>query len=959
MNPIAKLFVEVGANTNNFKRGMTQVKEEIHSVSKQSSFFANSLSTALGTGLTTVVTKTIGSLKESIDWLKRTGEEFNALKENSQLAFTTMLGSGQLAEKFLKGLQSFAERTPFELPGLIDASQKMIAFGFTAESVIPTLTSIGDAVSGLGGSPEKLQRVITAIGQIKAKGKAQAQEMLQLAEAGIPAWDILAKHLGVTIPEAMKMSEKGTIDATTAINALVGGMNQKFGGLMEKQSKSFTGLRSTFNDLMRDVAAKITKPWFDNAKKGLERMITLMQSDAFKSFLDKAVKGSERLANIVAKVKGTLFSWAGKGFNLISSFFGSDNPEKQIKQPLDAFRLLHNILGKYENKRFTWLSNFTPREALMSLVGFVNELRYGGKFLDYWIGHMPRLLQPIAKIAIKAVEMWRYLSGEGVRATLKKLGSILVGLGSTLSKLVRPFKDALGGLFAQLSTMKSMGFADIFKAVLSSIAQAFTEFIKIIKDEFWPTIKDAFSWVFDSLWSWLSSFDWSTIWSSIKTGLSSISGFISEFVLPVFTDFFSWLISWFTDTGKNQILLNAITTTWNFISHWAGIIASAVEPYLSGFFNWVFSWFTDTAKNQQLLNGIVTVWNFVTEWAGKLISVVSVPLTGFFNWLLAWFTDANKRQQLLNAVMTGWNWVTTWASSIASKIQPYLSAMWTWLSGWFTDPAKNASLWQTMKNGWTAITQWSANLWGWIQPNLYLLGSNLKSWIDTNAPTFGSWINSFSNTSQVISKDWGENWPKITKAFKDFSEAMKTEIPLVVQALSSLYTNIFGESEQSVSDYFTNMITFYTRYFSFLTKTGRIVLEMLDAMVLTTKKVFAFDWNGYIAGSMQFGSKLSELISHLGTMPQLGQGYATGGNVARSGTYMVGENGPEMVNLPMGSRVWDAGQTRGKSSGGNSVSEVRIYNESKFPIDRTTVKEIAIAIQRELNLNGNRVVFAS
>ena len=189
-------------------------------------------------------------------------------------------------------LQKFAESTPFELPGLIDASQKMLAFGFTAEKILPTLTAIGDAVSGLGGSPEKLQRVITAIGQIQAKGKVQAQEMLQLAEAGIPAWEMLAKAIGKTIPEAMKESENGAIDAATAINALINGMNQKFGGLMAKQSKSFTGLKSTFNDLLRDVAGKVTKPWFDNAKRGLETMIALMQTDKFKNFLSGTIKVS-------------------------------------------------------------------------------------------------------------------------------------------------------------------------------------------------------------------------------------------------------------------------------------------------------------------------------------------------------------------------------------------------------------------------------------------------------------------------------------------------------------------------------------------------------------------------------------------------------------------------------------------------------------------------------------------
>ena len=766
---LAKLFVEVGADVRKFENGMQNVRSEIDRTSKQASNFAQTINTAIGVGLANATAKGVNSLSNFINYIKKTGEEFNSLKENSQLAFETMLGSTEKATEFLSKLQTFAESTPFELPGLIDASQKMLAFGFTAEKILPTLTAIGDAVSGLGGSPEKLQRVITAIGQIQAKGKVQAQEMLQLAEAGIPAWEMLAKAIGKTIPEAMKDSENGAIDAATAINALINGMNQKFGGLMAKQSKSFTGLKSTFNDLLRDVAGKVTKPWFDNAKRGLETMIALMQTDKFKNFLGGTIKVSERLANTVAKIKGYFFSILGKGFNLIDGFFGnSKDPTKKIKQPIDAFRLLTKILGKYENKRFTWLSNFTPKEALTAIKGFITDLKYGGKNLDYWIKHTPRMLQPIQKLilsfdllkqilfgfrermpiedrfknigklsefllrtiwGIKAFtsaiidagfsttetfeaitifpkilqplarsinkfgkQIFEYLTGEGLQKTLKKLGLILTGLGSVLSKLVRPFKDALGSLFTQLSAMKSLGFADVFNVVLSSIAKAFSGFLTVIKDEFWPTIKGALVWVWDSLssfitsinWSnafntvlgvfsalydYVKSIDWASLWNLIWLGLANINSFLKSTLLPSLGSFFDWLISWFTDTDKSTKLFNAITATWNFVNDWASYIWQGVSPYLSGFFGWLSSWFTDQNKRQQLYGAISTTWNFVVDWASSLWGKTSPYLSSFFSYVSSWFTDQNKRQSLYNGLVSTWTFVKDWAV--------YL---WQWIS---------------------------------------------------------------------------------------------------------------------------------------------------------------------------------------------------------------------------------------------------------------------------------------
>ena len=50
--------------------------------------------------------------------------------------------------------------------------------------------------------------MVIALGEMQAKGKAASQEMMQLTEAGIPAWEMLAEAIGVGIPEAMKMVEK-------------------------------------------------------------------------------------------------------------------------------------------------------------------------------------------------------------------------------------------------------------------------------------------------------------------------------------------------------------------------------------------------------------------------------------------------------------------------------------------------------------------------------------------------------------------------------------------------------------------------------------------------------------------------------------------------------------------------------------------------------------------------------
>ena len=80
-----------------------------------------------------------------------------------------MLGP-ERAKQMIADLTDFAKKTPFEMSGLTDATQKLLAYGFTAEDVIPTLTAIGDATAALGSGQEGIDACTRAIGQMQAKG---------------------------------------------------------------------------------------------------------------------------------------------------------------------------------------------------------------------------------------------------------------------------------------------------------------------------------------------------------------------------------------------------------------------------------------------------------------------------------------------------------------------------------------------------------------------------------------------------------------------------------------------------------------------------------------------------------------------------------------------------------------------------------------------------------------------
>ena len=70
--------------------------------------------------------------------------------EQTTVAFTTMLGSGEEAKAFLEDLADFAKKTPFTLPGVEKSARQLLAVGFEAEELIPTLNLSDSIILPLG-----------------------------------------------------------------------------------------------------------------------------------------------------------------------------------------------------------------------------------------------------------------------------------------------------------------------------------------------------------------------------------------------------------------------------------------------------------------------------------------------------------------------------------------------------------------------------------------------------------------------------------------------------------------------------------------------------------------------------------------------------------------------------------------------------------------------------------------
>ena len=277
LTDIAKMFQQLNSDVKAMRKSLDsidsknvrRVGDELETVSKQSKKatsgikgFADKCNKMTG-ALSAIAAVQLGSvftgMAGGILNMGIASVQAAAQMRQYEIAFQTMLKSAEAGAQMLRDLQQFAADTPFDVPGVVSAGQQLMAFGFKAEEIIPMLTNLGDAASGLGLGTEGVSRLAYALGQMQTSGKLNAQDMMQLTSAGISAWDMLAQAAGKTVAEMKDLCSKGAIDSKAAVQTIVAGMNDQFGGMMAKTSDEVAGLLANIEETAGNTSAAVGK----------------------------------------------------------------------------------------------------------------------------------------------------------------------------------------------------------------------------------------------------------------------------------------------------------------------------------------------------------------------------------------------------------------------------------------------------------------------------------------------------------------------------------------------------------------------------------------------------------------------------------------------------------------------------------------------------------------------------
>lgn len=652
-----------------------------------------------------------GTLLAGLGVAKATKEVFsyaNSL-DQARINWQVLMGSAEKGNEMLDRIQKFAKDTPFDFDSTQKFAQQLKIAGLNGDQLFKTMQVIGDAAQG---NVEKAEGIATAYQQMSAKGKIQTEEMNQLLERGIPAWDMLAKATGKTKAELMDMASKGKLAADEYLPKLVDQMDKAFGGGMQMQAKTFQGQLDQLKDNFLQLGAKGIAP----LREGLKHLMGDI-NDVFDGKISI----------------GEMFSKWGKAI--------WDGLKSLGRSILDFdWGGLGNSIGKFIHDLF------------FNLGGSLGGLNFKSILSGLWSAFKGAL-------ELLFVDLPNFLGGLIISLiTGMSTEEFISVAGDFFSNIGNWIKDKWNSLMQMFSGDSEGGIAEAISGWWDSITGSLSSFGSSIKEWFssiWNSISETFSNFPEKAGERIASW-----WDGISSALSSWWNTVSEW----FSTSFNQLVQWFADVPSKV----ASFGTWIWGAITGGLVAmwSMVSGWFTNCFNQFVEWFSQGA--QKVASWGSWIWGAITGALSSMWSTVSSWFSNNFNQFVQWFQQGAQRVTAWGSWI--WSSVTGTLSSLWYSVSSFFSNCFNQLVNWFQQGAYRVSsfgswIWGAVSGGlysllgsissigrdivygvWNGI----ASMVGWFRSRIYNFFSNLvdsaKSALGINSPSrvfrdeVGHWV---------------------------------------------------------------------------------------------------------------------------------------------------------------------------------------------------------------------------
>jgi hypothetical protein len=744
----------------------------------------------------------------------------NAEMETYETQLSTLLGSADKAKDRLAELAKFGAETPFDLPEVVRAEKVLVGFGLTGEKVVKQTgldathfrTLVGDIAAGTGQAFEDI-----ALNMGKFSAGATGEAISRFQELGIATKEQMAA-MGVQFSKSGELLSP----IPQAMEAIVKISQEKFGGGMDKLSKTFEGQMSTLSDNINQAKTAVMQPIFNVLRDSLAGINSVMSSDVFQ-------KGLQNIAEILAGVVKQGVDIAVIGFNALRQAIEILGP---IVIPL-VQGIVENIgnLISYGQSLVDfgaiWEGLSLTFKGIWELLGNAD---WTGSFYDGILklsGGSEELSGIINDFILRLIVLWNTLSNnvfpviqQGIEIWKTYASYILevVKGGDTLNNYLADIPDFLkpvvGFLGDVVNALRSfslavLGFSDM-DGMWGELGNAVNSFSAI------------FVGAFDAIIMLLNG-DVAGAWDYFKDVVGISLGKVKNSLSVFLTEFLSWAGDFIPAALKKIGEWGAVL--WGWVSPQIPKVITALGNLASDIWDWI------SRQVPIMIQKLGTWKDQFLAWIIPVVENIANKLGAVKDKVLDWI--ANNWQPILEKLLT-WgqaflDWVIPIVQNIGNKIKEIRDKVVDWVG-----------------NNWRPILEkletWGSTFIDWIAPTVKKLPDELATlataaikWIGEQAEPIlkklGEWKDQFTAWIGPATDQFLKEWPGNLNRFLDWIE--KDAAPKIKQQLVTWIKTfsdwIGGENKEGTAagGLFQTIGAISGVVFTFISKTAEVLAPRL------------------------------------------------------------------------------------------------------------------------------------
>ena len=653
----------------------------------------------------------------------------NATMEQYRNTLKTVLGTWERADKTLAWVKTFAKETPFEIPELVEATTRLSAYGITAQDV---LQDIGDMASVMG---KPLMQAVEAVAD------AQTGELERLKEFGITKQMLIDQAAKMGYNEVV--NAKGQIVDMEKFNeALFALMEERYSGGMKMQSKTFRGMISNAKDSMGQIATILSEPIFDRLKNGLAAMLPVFDgalayvegdmqrftktmdetfgpgaSNKIMAFMDVIQAGWERIKQFgvdmlpvfqvgfqsfmnIMPLLGDVFTIAAAGLAALM----------KVLPPL-----LEELMGIVEV--ITGWEYFIPIvEGLAVAFISLKVAQTAAKWIKGFQLAITIMANPLTR-AIALTGLWQkamlLLNASFLLNPITLTIAAIAALGTALYSLYKhndKFKKFVDGIGRSIKETFQDDMQD-FKKGAEVAGKSLDTLGGKIQTQFKKDVSDLKKWFGQDLPAAWDKFRGAVeekgvpIAEKMEGWRVSIQGFFEQ----VKTDLPGMLSGWGSSIdgwlqAQDEENKRQFGEWWETISSWFTSLPGRTRTKLSEWGQSISSWFKETKNTWS--NNLESWWGSISAWFTSLPSRTGAKLTEWGTSIRNWMIQ--KKNDWTTNLNGWWTTISAWFTGMPGKTKVKLDEWWASIKSWMTNTKKNWT--NALNDWWQSIKTWFTSL---------------------------------------------------------------------------------------------------------------------------------------------------------------------------------------------------------------------------------------------------------